>query len=146
MGISSLNSLQLNLLLAGIILLHVGAFMVKLFWFPRPKGTAPFCKRCSYNLQGLQSEQCPECGIYLTSNNIIRGQRLRRPRLTLLALFILLLGLLAAWFAFNDRSRRFGWYEYKPTPWERASSRTILSHPHAPAGTQPLIYGSPNTA
>lgn len=30
---------------------------------------APHCAKCAYNLTGLTSDRCPECGIVLTADN-----------------------------------------------------------------------------
>ena len=38
-----------------------------------------YCRRCDYNLRGLPSPQCPECGTQLTPENRIPGRR-RWPR------------------------------------------------------------------
>ncbi|MFI5379351.1 MAG: hypothetical protein ACHRHE_08640 [Tepidisphaerales bacterium] len=39
-----------------------------------------YCRHCDYNLRGLTSLQCPECGTELTAKNRVPG-RSRRPRL-----------------------------------------------------------------
>lgn len=78
-----------------------------------------FCLRCSYSLEGLYSNQCPECGLSFNLND--SNTYKRRPRLHFLrrwvarfsfslVLFIMLLGitLLAAQFAYPHYvERRF---------------------------------------
>ncbi len=37
------------------------------------KGDTPFCGRCGYNLTGLTSPRCPECGSLLSKVPVVRG-------------------------------------------------------------------------
>lgn len=53
-------------------------------------GGEPRCRRCGYQLTGLQSERCPECGLTLDQRNIVYGRR--RYRWALLAIGFLLWG------------------------------------------------------
>jgi hypothetical protein len=46
--------------------------------WPRRRGETPFCRTCGYNLTGLVSERCPECGTALGPATIILGERRRR--------------------------------------------------------------------
>jgi hypothetical protein len=68
----------------------------------RAAGDTPFCTQCGYNLTGLRSEICPECGLPLTAESVRRGEA--RPRwiavvdtvfflLILLIVSLLMLGL-----------------------------------------------------
>ncbi len=53
-----------------------------LVWFgvrPRRRGTTPHCRRCNYNLTGLDSDRCPECGTPLTPKTVVIGEGRRRP-------------------------------------------------------------------
>lgn len=72
---------------AGIMLLKVG------FWPPR-RGDTPYCKQCQYNLTGLQSQRCPECGSILTSTSIVHGEAKRRLALTIAGVLLISISLL----------------------------------------------------
>lgn len=57
----------------GLVLLVVG------LW-PRRRGDATFCAACEYNLTGITSEKCPECGAELNKPDAtVQGERVRRP-------------------------------------------------------------------
>ncbi|MBN1344034.1 MAG: hypothetical protein JXQ73_15220 [Phycisphaerae bacterium] len=45
----------------------------------RRAGDAPYCADCNYNLTGLDSTRCPECGAPLSEETIVRGEGHRRP-------------------------------------------------------------------
>ena len=39
----------------------------------RREGQEPHCRKCAYNLTGLTSNRCPECGSYLTARSVVKG-------------------------------------------------------------------------
>lgn len=80
---------------------------------PRRTGDTPFCKPCGYNLTGLTSDRCPECGRLITDDNIVRGTRRRRPVLT--ASGAVVLGVCAGLMIVHWLS--LDWSRYKPTFW-----------------------------
>lgn len=109
---------------SGLIWLAPAALLagVGLFWFlaalfPRRRGDEPRCRSCGYNLTGISSERCPECGQALVGGAVVRGTRRRRPLLAVCGLLCFALG--AA--PFSDRAyqhfRRVDWYQFKPTGW-----------------------------
>lgn len=60
----------------------------------RREGDTPHCRKCAYNLTGLTSERCPECGSFLSPSSVVRG--VYRPRWTpLITGAVVLLG--CAW-------------------------------------------------
>ncbi len=44
---------------------------------PGRRGDTPHCRACNYNLTGIASECCPECGVRLDSHAIVYGERNR---------------------------------------------------------------------
>lgn len=110
-------NLAFVILVSGIAFLLIALLLIRLAWFPRRKGQTLHCKRCNYNLQGLTSDRCPECGQPLTPANIVKGQRPRKPRGAVFAVFLLLLGIAGIVAGLNDRIRKTDWYTYKPTAW-----------------------------
>ena len=72
------------LLVAGLVLLKTG------LW-PRRRGETPHCPACNYNLTGLTSEQCPECGTAVTASAIVFGERHRRPLRIMAGMTLLLI-------------------------------------------------------
>ena len=96
------------ILLIGVVLLHAGAFLIRIGHWPRRTGTEPFCRRCDYVLLGIDSDRCPECGQFLSPRTILRGQRVRRGDLTFLGAFLLLLGATIAIASTSDWIRRMG--------------------------------------
>lgn len=46
---------------------------------PQREGTMPHCARCDYNLTGLASNRCPECGAEINEGSIAYGERIRPP-------------------------------------------------------------------
>jgi ribosomal protein L34E len=127
MGDYPLTGPYVTLLIIGIVLLHVGAFLLRLAWFPRRTGTTPHCRPCGYVLEGIDSDRCPECGQYLSPRTIIRGRRVRRPYLAAIACLLLLLGLMASILSLSDRFRSINWYMHKPAGWVIADLRSVDS-------------------
>ena len=48
-------SAPIAILIAGVVLLHLGAFLIKWAWFPRRVGQTPHRRNCDYPLTGLES-------------------------------------------------------------------------------------------
>ncbi len=63
--------------IAGLWLLIATLLMILRYRRPRAVGE-PHCRRCNYQLTGLRSESCPECGAALTERTIVIGKRVRR--------------------------------------------------------------------
>src|SRR3954468_24525577 len=104
-------------LFLGIVLIHVAAFLVYQGWFPRRSGKDSFCRKCGYNLHGLEADSCPECGNFLTARSIVKGQRVRRNWLRVVGLAIALCSIGAITFAFNASLRNIDWETHKPLFW-----------------------------
>lgn len=105
--------LSVSCLIGGLILTVKGRY-------PKPVGTAPHCPNCSYNLTGVESKVCPECGTIRqeptchacgyafadpelsicpqcaasrTMDTAVRGERRRRPGMVAAGVVLLAFGL-----------------------------------------------------
>lgn len=58
-----------------LILVILGMRLVITGWRARCELEYPHCRRCGYNLTGLTSSRCPECGTHLTSGTVVQGWR-----------------------------------------------------------------------
>jgi hypothetical protein len=79
----------------------------------RRRGQTPHCRNCEYNLTGLTSERCPECGAEVTPFTIVHGERHRRP---LRAGVGMVLMMMAGTLIFGAVGS-FDWYSFSPTAW-----------------------------
>ena len=75
-----------------------GAWLTLRSLFPKRQGGTPFCRKCRYNLTGidLQSPEarCPECGAFLSfAKAVTVGERHVRARRLAMGVIILLFGL-----------------------------------------------------
>jgi len=99
-----------TLVLAGIALAALGLR-------GRRVGDEPRCRKCKYNLTGVEADKCPECGRPWTPATAARGLRVRRKRPLAIgaAIFLLGAGLTAA--IITGRVRKINWFTHLPTPW-----------------------------
>ena len=87
------------------------------------EGDTPFCKRCAYNLTGLVSERCPECGAPTDPDGIVYGVRRRR--------WLLIVGgtvplVVCLWFLSvitYQHARRINLHRYYPFGWVLTDAR-----------------------
>jgi hypothetical protein len=111
------------LVLAGFILLFKGLR-------GRRIAHAPRCRKCRYDLTGLTSARCPECGGLVAEVGVITHHRQRYPGY-ILASLVLLLPLIGALIMAGRRIEYyFDGYHYKPTAWvidDAASGNPRLS-------------------
>ncbi|MBN1344035.1 MAG: hypothetical protein JXQ73_15225 [Phycisphaerae bacterium] len=98
------------LLLVGLALLYFG------LW-PRRRGETPHCGRCDYNLTGVESDRCPECGTPVSDQTIVRGDRRRRRGLVATGMILSILALGVGGLVGLGMARRVDWYRYRPTAW-----------------------------
>ncbi|MCG3130386.1 MAG: hypothetical protein FLDDKLPJ_01143 [Phycisphaerae bacterium] len=83
----------------------------------RREGGDLHCRRCGYNLTGLISPRCPECGTTLTARTVTRGRLHRRPVPLALSL-LLLAAALAGWGTLAYRKVvSTNWYPHYPLSW-----------------------------
>ena len=92
------------LVFAGVLLLWRGLRR-------RRRGDTPHCAACGYNLTGLTSEKCPECGSVITPTSTVHCVVYRRPVLAIVGVVFLVLGLTAS----TGVVRNIKWYQLKPT-------------------------------
>lgn len=82
-------------------------------WRVSRSGDIPHCGNCEYNLTGLESDRCPECGSLMTADSVAYGKRYRRPGLIVVGL----LCFLPALFLGGVLIGQVNWYQIKPTGW-----------------------------
>ena len=68
-----------DIILAGgaLWLLLLGSALLFRWFRPARRGETPHCRRCDYNLTGIDSTNCPECGAELSPQGIVRGDAMR---------------------------------------------------------------------
>lgn len=101
------------LLLTAIMFVIPAVVLLRRGFFPRRVGTTPHCARCEYNLTGLTSERCPECGANLIAGNIVHGEQ-RQTRGRAIGGILCLLPVLACLMAIVPQ---INWYQYRPAGW-----------------------------
>jgi len=103
---------KLYLILSAVAL--VGSVLViRILLRPRRRGSTPHCACCDYNLTGLTSDRCPECGTEMTPANIVYGELAGRPwGKALAAVITLALLILAGRWAWS-----YDWYRVRPNSW-----------------------------
>lgn len=102
-----------KLLLIGLAILPIAIVLLKVGFWSRRRGQSPFCRKCEYNLTGLTSTRCPECGTVISPETTIYGERRRKPVLSGLGCLGLILFALAA----AQAGRKVNWYLYYPASW-----------------------------
>ena len=100
-------------LLAVLILLAFGLWLLRIGLWPRRQGDMPHCRTCDYNLTGLTSDRCPECGTGLDAQAVVVGLRHRRPGLAVAGVVLCLPALACL----SLLLVRVNWYGLKPTAW-----------------------------
>ena len=98
----------------------VGVVLTLKALFPRRSGDTRYCRKCRYNLTGLEltaeEARCPECGSAVTEPKaVLRGERRRRPVWVVSGLLGLLLGLAPLVVIAVGALRQVDWYTHKPT-------------------------------
>jgi hypothetical protein len=77
-------------------------------------GDAPHCRHCKYNLTGLTSNNCPECGFAITVAGVISGYRQRRTALLAIGAALAFVSASGLGLITYGRVTRVVWYTYSP--------------------------------
>jgi hypothetical protein len=101
--------------LIGILLAMRGAELIKRGVQSSRIGYEPSCRACGYNLTGIQSQRCPECGSILSPLSILSGRKQRQFGLMLAGIAMLLLGLCPLAAMIPGVIPDIDWYHHKPT-------------------------------
>ena len=108
------------LLVICTLLTLLGGFVTLMALFPKRRGDTPYCRKCGYNLTGLdldeETARCPECGAMLSrAKAIVIGERnVRRLRLVIWLLFFLS-GAAPLMAISVVALLKVDWYGFKPT-------------------------------
>jgi hypothetical protein len=106
--------------LAGIVLLVMAFRGLRL-------DSHPVCRRCRFDLVGAPEDhsRCPECGSDTRAPGAVRiGNRRRRPRLAVLGMLLLLVGVIPAGLLVYGRATGTNWNPYKPEAWLQFETRS----------------------
>jgi hypothetical protein len=107
--------------LIAAIVFCVSGVMILLGLQVRGRGKTPYCRRCGYNLTGLVSNRCPECGTDVSiAANIQHGRPHRRWWLA--AVGGLAMIALITWPIVSHLE--IDWYRLRPTAWVIADTET----------------------
>jgi hypothetical protein len=112
-----ITAIAVLIALAGIWLLKIGRW-------PRRRGSERHCRRCEYNLSGLSSDKCPECGAQLSERNVVIGERRRRAGVAWVGVMLLISSLMGLGMAWRGPLARVDWYRYKLSRWVAADLRS----------------------
>src|SRR2546425_3923435 len=87
-----------------------GIVFFKMGVWPRRRGSERRCRKCSYVVDNISSDRCPECGSILSGRGTLVGHRSRRAWLwgPGVALLLAVIGLGA-----SEMYRRVNWYHYR---------------------------------
>lgn len=83
----------------------------------RRHGDAPHCRRCDYQLTGITSDRCPECGAHLVPDGVVRGQQSPAAALLRIGLIVTFLGSVAVVMRAERVARDVNWYRWRPDNW-----------------------------
>src|SRR5438105_239767 len=111
---SSNPSIFFAAIVLGLPLLLAGTMLLKRGRWPRRLGSEPHCHNCDYLLIGLASDRCPECGLLIIERQIVRGHRVRRPRVAWSGVAMILAALVLIAPAVVDLYRGVDWYRLEP--------------------------------
>lgn len=97
------------------VLLLAGGVLTLTALFGRRRGETPYCRKCKYNLTGIDGDRCPECGRAIAGRNVVRGERPRRRARLAVGLACLLLAATALTGFGIATARGVDWYAHAPS-------------------------------
>ena len=100
--------------LAFALVLAVGLILLIRGLLGRRVGDEPRCRKCDYNLTGLEAENCPECGTPASGKNVVIGRRRRRRASLIVGALLLLLSGGGLGVIGYGRAKSVNWYAYYP--------------------------------
>ncbi len=103
------------MLIAAITLLLTGAALLTRGLIGRRIGQEPRCRKCNYNLTGVESKECPECGVDLSESAQCVGQRHRKLSRLASGVPLLMLGAGLISDSWLHWSHGITWYRCLPT-------------------------------
>lgn len=92
----------------------MGCIMLRRGWQGFRAGDDPHCGRCDYNLTGIDSENCPECGTELSDGTVVLGVRRRRRGMVSGGAALTTIGLLGASLGLLSATGRVDWHRHMP--------------------------------
>jgi hypothetical protein len=96
------------------VILLVGLLLLVRGLLGRRVGNEPRCRRCAYNLTGLEAENCPECGAAAAGRNVVTGRRRRRRPSLVVGTLLLLLSATGLGLIGYGQAKRVNWYLHYP--------------------------------
>lgn len=103
------------MLIAAITLLLLAAALLTRGLIGHRVGEEPRCRKCNYNLTGVESKKCPECGRAWTIESAPKGLRHRSKRLIALGAPLLLIGAALAVGTTTGYIQKANWFTHLPT-------------------------------
>ena len=122
-------------LACAVVFLFLGLPLLLLGWRGRRVGDHPYCRRCRFDLFGLDAPPaCPECGQALADragtslpDRIVIGQRKIRPVLLVSGLVLTLVPLALAVTVLGLRVAQLDPYDYAPAWWLRGEAAAAFT-------------------
>ena len=105
-------------LVVGVIFPLIGLILLVKGFRGKRVGDDPHCQRCKYNLTGLPSNRCPECGAHLDASKAVTTGQRRRCKGSLAVGIILLLFATGFWgTTAYIRAKNIDLYKFYPASW-----------------------------
>jgi hypothetical protein len=112
----------------------LGCLLIWRGWRVRRRGETPRCRKCDYNLTGLTSDRCPECGLSLETGALVHGERYRRWWWAVLGVVFMAL----AGVCLIKPVQQIDWYRFRPTSWVLSDFQSATGAPFQKARAELL--------
>jgi len=77
-------------------------------------GESPYCRKCGYNLAGVEGPKCPKCGSIISPRSITVGYRQRRASEIIVGSLLLAFSVPSLVLTGYDHVRDIDWYDHYP--------------------------------